>query len=137
MMARHDPGPERAPRMSHDFAGRLARASQAARSAKLSALVVTPSPDLFYLTGYDAPVLERLTALVVRAKGEPVLIVPRLEQPRAQASSAGKLVEVVSWMDGEDPYRLVRKAVKAKGRIGVTDRMWAAQLLGLQGALPN
>ena len=123
--------------MSHDFAGRLDRAAHAARSAKVSALVVTPSPDLFYLTGYDAPVLERLTALVVRAKGDPVLVVPRLEQPRAKASSAGKLVEVVSWMDGEDPYRLVRKLVKAKGRLGVTDRMWAAQLLALQGALPH
>jgi len=123
--------------MSHDFAGRLERAARAAHSAKLSALVVTPSPDLFYLTGYDAPVLERLTALVVRARGDPVLIVPRLEQPRAEASSAGKLVDVVSWMDGEDPNRLVRRLVKAKGRIGVTDRMWAAQLLGLQRALPH
>src|SRR5262245_38856311 len=117
MMARHERGPSRAPRMSHAFARRLDRAAQPARTVTLSALVVTPSPDLFYLTGYDAPVLERRTALVVRAKGGPVVVVPRLEQPRARASSAGKLVEVVSWMDGEDPYRLVRKLVKAKGRL--------------------
>jgi Xaa-Pro aminopeptidase len=125
--------------VTHDHRSRLDAAAAGTKRAGFSALVITPSPDLAYLVGYDAPVLERLTALVVRAKGDPVLVVPRLEQPRAQASPAGALAEVVSWKDGEDPNRLMRKLIKGKGkgRVGVTDRMWASQFLALQRALPQ
>ncbi len=48
---------------------RLARAATAAGEAGLAALLLTPGPDLRYLTGYDAQQLERLTCLVVPAAG--------------------------------------------------------------------
>ena len=44
-------------------ADRLERAAAAARAAGLSALLLTPGPDLRYVTGYDAQQLERLTCL--------------------------------------------------------------------------
>src|SRR2546422_267497 len=49
--------------MGHDFAGRLGRAAQRVRDTGSAALVVAPGPDLMYLTGYDAPPLERLRAV--------------------------------------------------------------------------
>src|SRR5439155_26068558 len=99
-------------------ADRLARAGRACRAAGIEALLVTPSADLLYLVGYDAPVLERLTALLVRAKGPPVLVVPELEVPRAAASPAGKLVEFEPWPDGEDPNRVVAKVLPGSGTFG-------------------
>ena len=90
--------------MSHDHAGRLARAAREAEAAGLDALLVAPGPDLVYLAGYDPPPLERLTALVLRPGAEPVLLVPELERPRAQASLAGSLVALERWGDGEDAY---------------------------------
>ena len=63
---------------------RLAEVSAAVADAGLDALLLTPGPDLRYVTGYDAHQLERLTCLVVPATGDPVLVVPRLEQPAAQ-----------------------------------------------------
>src|SRR6202044_2696170 len=68
---------------------RVERAAAAAAEAGLAALLLTPGPDLRYLTGYDAHQLERLTCLAVPAASSPhdsVLLVPALEYPAAEAS---------------------------------------------------
>jgi Xaa-Pro aminopeptidase len=59
-----------------DLTQRIKRAQQQAAEAGIDALLVTPSADLRYLTGYDATRLERLTALVIPTDGEPTLVVP-------------------------------------------------------------
>src|SRR5207249_2795735 len=102
----------------------------------VGAVVVTSGPDLVYLAGYDPPPLERLTALVLRPGADPVLMVPELERPRAEASPAGAIVQLATWSDGEDPYEAVR-GLLASPRVAVSDRMWAAHLIGLQRALPG
>src|SRR5450755_5102625 len=89
-------------------ADRLDRAAAAARAAGLGALLLTPGPDLRYVTGYDAQQLERLTCLALPAGGDPFLVVPRLELPAAQASPAGAFgLEMIPWDETEDPYQLV------------------------------
>src|SRR5690348_849108 len=94
--------------MGHDYRGRLARAATEAAGAGLDALVISPSPDLVYLTGYDALPLERLTALVVAADRDPVMLVPELERPRAAASPAGSLVELATWGETQDQFQALR-----------------------------
>ena len=111
---------------------RLRRAKANADEAGLAGLLLPPSPDLVYLTGYDPPPLERLTLLIVRPADDPVLVVPELERPRALDSPMGRRVEVVGWRDGEDPYELVGRMVPAAAKLGVGDRMWASHLLGLE-----
>jgi D-alanyl-D-alanine dipeptidase len=124
--------------MGHDHAGRLRRAADGASNLGIDALVVAPGPDLVYLIGYEAPPLERLTALVVRPGAEPVLIVPTLERPRAEGSGAGDVAEIVDWPDGADPYGAARSVLPAAaGRIGVSDRLWALHLLGIQAGTPD
>jgi Xaa-Pro aminopeptidase len=123
--------------MGHDHAGRLKRAAEATAQAGLDALVISPSADLLYLCGYDPPPLERLTALIVRADGDPLLLVPELERPRAAGSAAGGRVQITSWRDGEDPYEAARKLLPPGGAFGVADRMWASHVLALQAALPD
>ena len=122
--------------MPHDHAHRLARAAEETRSAELDALIVTPSPDLQYLLGYEAPLLARLTALVARAEGETVLVVPELERPRASAATAD-LVPIQTWRDGEDPFELIQRMLPAGGTYAVSDRMWAMHLLPLHRVLPR
>ncbi|HXF56392.1 MAG TPA: Xaa-Pro peptidase family protein [Actinomycetota bacterium] len=123
--------------MSPDHAGRLARAAEEAGGAGLDALIVAPSPDLVYLTGYDPPLLERLTALVVGPGREPVLLVPELERPRAASEPVRDLARIESWRDGEDPYEALSRLLAHGSRFGVSDRMWAVHLLGLERALPG
>jgi Xaa-Pro aminopeptidase len=119
-------------------ADRLDQAAQAAAAAGLSALLLTPGPDLRYLTGYDANQLERLTCLVLPASGTPGLIVPRLELPAAQASPAGGLgLDMIPWDETADPYGLVAKHLGQVEAVGLSDRMWALMVLRLRDALPG
>ena len=121
-----------------DFADRLRRAAQAASTAGVDALLVTPGPDLRYLVGYDAVALERLTCLVVPASGDPVLVAPRLELLAAQASPVGALgLAVHTWGETDDPYALVGRLIPTARRVAVDDLMWAVKVLALREAMPG
>jgi Xaa-Pro aminopeptidase len=123
--------------MGHDYGERLRRAGEAAGDAGIDALVITPSADLRYLIGYDPPLLERLTALLVRPDADPLLIVPELEAPRASDAPAGSLVEFRSWKDGEDPYGSVADVLGGVSALAVEEAMPAAHLLRIQRELPG
>ncbi|MDN5853198.1 MAG: Xaa-Pro peptidase family protein [Actinomycetia bacterium] len=102
-------------------------------------MLVSPGPDLRYLTGYDAKPLERLTCLVLQRDRAPFLIVPLLERPAAEASGVVELgIEIVTWQETEDPYALVAD------RIGLTaptlaydNHMWAEKVLAFADAMPD
>ena len=118
-------------------AGRLRLAADAAGAARLGALLLTPGPDLRYVTGYDAQQLERLTCLAVPANGDPFLVVPRLELPAAQASPAGRFgLEMIPWDETDDPYALVAGRLGLVSSVGLADRMWAMMVLRFRAALP-
>lgn len=104
----------------------------------LSHCVITPGPDLHYFTGYEAVALERITALVVPATGDPVLVSPLLERPAALASPIGQLgLEVLTWGETDDPYALIARITGPAAQLAVDGRMWADKLLRLQQALPT
>jgi Xaa-Pro aminopeptidase len=116
------------------LADRLRLAVQATADAGIDALLITPGADLRYLVGYDAKPLERLTCLLVPARGEPVLIVPRLEHAAAESSGAGSVVKVVTHEETDDAFALAAGLLRdALGgdpaTVGVADRMWAEQVL--------
>lgn len=129
---------EPAPFTADDFAERLRRAALSARVAGLDGILVTPGPDLLYLTGY-APVAitERITMLVVPVDAEPAMIVPRLERPDAEEAAGAPIVRITDWADGSDPYEACATLLTAAGRYAVSDSAWAMHLLGLQGRLPS
>jgi Xaa-Pro aminopeptidase len=116
---------------------RLQRARAAMRDAGVDALLVGPSADLRYLTGYDAPQLERLTMLALRADGEATLVVPELERPRAEDSGAGDVARIVTSGETDDPYAAVVTAVGDAARVAAGERMWALFLLELQRRFPR
>jgi Xaa-Pro aminopeptidase len=122
-----------------DLRDRLERARSAAASSGLDALLISPGPDLRYLTGYDAQPLERLTCLVLPASGALKLVVPALEKPAAQAAGVEALgLELVPWQETDDPYALVAKLLPGDVRaVGVDNRMWAEKVLALRAALPG
>ena len=122
-------------------AERLARARKEQAERGVDALLLGPSPDLTYLTGYRPPALESLTMLVLPAAGEARLVVPAPEAPLARDHLGGLEIEVAAWPETQDPVRLVTGALAAAGaaggRLGVGDRLWSAFLLRLQDALPG
>lgn len=124
--------------MSDEDPSRLHRTQEAAAAAGVDAVLVSPGPDLRYLTGYDAKPLERLTCLVVPAFGEPRLVVPHLELAAARAADVEALgLELVSWLETEDPYALTAGIVGNAERVALDNHMWAEKVLALAEALPG
>jgi Xaa-Pro aminopeptidase len=115
---------------------RLRRAADMAAAARMDAIVVAPSPDLVYLTGYDPMPLERPSLLIIRAGGDAVLLVPELERRLAQ-DTIGDAIELHGWTDAHDPYAVAAGLLPSQGRIGLGDRIWGVHVLALQEAVPE
>jgi Xaa-Pro aminopeptidase len=125
-------------RPSSETAGRLAGARSRTAAAGLDALLVTPGPDLCYLTGYEAVALERLTCLLVPAAGAASIVVPLLERAAAEASPIGaEGLEIHTWSETEDPYALVARLLAGARAVALDDHMWAAKVLALRAAMPG
>lgn len=118
---------------------RCTRARAALDVAGIDAALISPGPDLRYLTGYDAVPLERLTCLLLpRASSgaEPVLVVPVLEEPAAR-DAVGSGMEILTWGETDDPYALTARLCGGVKTVAVDDRMWAQKALDLRAAMPG
>ena len=123
---------------AEDFAARMTRAARSAEEAGLAGVLVTPGPDLTYLSGYiPMAITERLTMLVVSTARDPALIVPTLERPDAERAPGASTLTLHDWGDGSDPYDAAARLLDANGRYAVSDAAWAMHVLGLQRRLPG
>ena len=116
------------------FEDRRRRAAAKLAQRGDAALVLSPGPDLFYLTGYQIFATERLTCLVLSSDGRGTIVCPELEAPRARAAAS---IEIVMWSETDDPFALVAARIGAAREIAIADQMWAAFVLRLEGALPG
>jgi len=129
------------------YGARLAEAQSLLTDRNVHALLVGVGADLRYLTGYVAMPLERLTMLVVPARGHPALVAPRLEAMAAARSPAVRSgqVPVMPWDEADDAHALVASlladalgvAVGVGDRVLLSDRLWAMHVLGLERVLPG
>lgn len=130
--------PAAVPFTTADYAARMARVVTDARAAGLHGVLVTPGPDLVWLTGYRPTAMtERLTMLLLLEDRAPTLLVPVLERPDAEGAAGTAAVTVLDWPDGADPYAAASALLRPDGRYGVSDNAWALHLLSLQAALPG
>ncbi|MFG2884514.1 M24 family metallopeptidase [Streptomyces sp. NPDC048297] len=127
-----------APFTAGDYRARMERAARAAADAGLAGLLVAPGPDMVWLTGYTpTAITERLTLLVLAPGHDPVLVVPTLEAPDAEAAAGATALTLRDWTDGKDPYAVTAGLLDERGRFGISDNTWAMHLLGLQRTLPD
>jgi Xaa-Pro aminopeptidase len=130
--------PQPAAFTNEDFAARTRRVADSAVEKGLAGVIVTPGPDLVWLTGYrPTAITERLTMLVLSPDNEPTLLVPILERPDAEAAEGAGSLSLVDWADGTDPYETASPLLRSDGAFGISDSAWAMHLLGLQQALPQ
>jgi Xaa-Pro dipeptidase len=89
----------------------LSRLREELLGRRLDLFVATPGTNYQYLTGYSPGRSERLIALLVPADGDPVIVCPSFEVERIRRATP--IPGVRGWEEHEDPYRLVRDAVRA------------------------
>src|SRR5579885_3438989 len=101
----------------------------------IDALIIGPSPDLVYLSGFGGRQSERLLLFILPRLGTPRLLLPSFEAPRIAALLPD--VEMTLWDDGEDPLRDLRALVsrRTSARIGVGAQLFASTILALSDRL--
>ncbi len=127
--------------------GLRARAQALMKEAGIDLLLVSPSADLRYLTGYARGTSERPTLLALQPAREALMLVPQLEAAGA-AEIAG--VRLLTYSDTDNPFAVLSSALgignrgpsyttegRATGgvqpsRIAISDQTWARVLLQLQ-----
>ena len=121
---------------------RLARARQLMQQNDIGSLIVESGSSLDYLTGVQWHRSERLTAAVVPATGDPIIVTPFFEMPSVKETLAVP-VEIRTWNEDEDPLKLVADFLRERGvdrqpvafeetdRYFIVDRL-AQQLSGMK-----
>ena len=126
------------PFTSSDYAARMQRVVDSGVAAGLDGVLVTPGPDLVWLTAYQpTAITERMSMLFLTPDREPTLLVPTLERPDAEGAEGSSTLTLMDWPDGADPYAAASGLLRPDGRYGVSDSAWAMHLLGLQASLPD
>jgi Xaa-Pro aminopeptidase len=120
---------------------RLERAQNAMAAAGIDALLLTPGPDLRYLTGLgDVHAGERLVALLLTRDGQGLWISPAMNAPQVAACAAG-FNDIRIWTDATGYGPLVAGAARELGlggkTVAVDEEMRARFLLDLQDACPG
>ncbi len=124
-----------------EYQSRIARAQQLMTDAKpdYSALYVVPGSSLLYFTGIHWWPSERILALLIPQKGDPVLISPAFEEGRLREQLHWP-IEIKVWQEDESPYRLAAAWLKAKhvaaGRIAVESQTPYVFFDGLRKSYP-
>ncbi|UIP01289.1 Xaa-Pro peptidase family protein [Halobaculum sp. CBA1158] len=85
-------------------------------AAAADALVLFPSTNLRYLTGYTEEPGERHFLLFVTADADPVFLVPELSGEQVRAESV--VDDVRTWADDEDPVAAVESVLAELGLAG-------------------
>ncbi len=114
---------------------RIAKAQRLMRENRLDALLIEPGASLVYFTGVEWHRSERLTAAVLFAESDPIIVTPFFEEPSVRETLAIP-AEVRTWQEDESPFALIVGALRdrklARKWIGIeeTVRFFAFDALG-------
>jgi Xaa-Pro dipeptidase len=93
---------------------RIAKARQLMQQNGIGSIVVESGSSLDYLTGVQWHRSERLTAAVIPAQGDPIIVTPFFESPSVKETLAIP-AEVRTWNEDEEPLKLVADFLRERG----------------------
>ncbi|HYF82542.1 MAG TPA: Xaa-Pro peptidase family protein [Clostridia bacterium] len=96
------------------------------KEKEIKALVLSPSMDMLYTTGFNTFQGERLLVSVLDASGDIVFIVPKMYEHEVR----GKAIfdRIIAWDDSQDPKEILDLLCHEKGysegAVAIEDTMW-------------
>lgn len=114
---------------------RLERLIKKMSDNNLDAIILFPSSNMHYITGFKTHSSERLLICII-TKEKSVFIAPKLYESQIKKESF--ISDVITWNDGDDPYEIFRKFILENKlnikKVAVDDTLYAVQLLNLMKA---
>jgi len=105
----------------------------------IDGLCLTPSSDMYYLTGFWTSPSERMTLCIIPRLGEPLIVTSRLYESQVKATSWIESVEV--WSERLRQQLQLRNLLKRlrllTGNLAVPERMWVSHYKTLRDAAPR
>jgi Xaa-Pro dipeptidase len=126
---------------------RIAKARALMQKTGIGSIIVESGSSLDYLTGVQWHRSERLTAAVIPATGDPIIVTPFFEKPSV-AETLAIPAEIRTWNEDEEPLKLVADFLRERGvaaapvgfeetdRYFIFDRL-SQQLPGLKAVSAN
>jgi Xaa-Pro dipeptidase len=93
---------------------RIAKARVLMAQHGIGAIIVEPGASLDYFTGVQWWRSERLTAAVIPARGDAIIVTPFFERPSV-AESLSIPAEIRTWNEDEEPLKLVAGFLRERG----------------------
>ena len=132
------PVPDDGPADGSVFEQRTRECQRALVDSDADAIVLFPSSNLYYLSGFTDEPMERHLLLFV-AEDDVTYVVPDLYAEEVR--EATWVTDIRSWSDGDDPLNHVAAIVDesdlAGGHLLVDDSMWAIFTQELQATIPS
>ena len=108
---------------------RLEKARRLMTENRIDALMLTGGTSMVYFTGMQWGLSERMTAVIVPAKGNAFIVTPKFEEERtleqARTGPLGAGTQVLTWEEHESPGALVAQGLRsagiASGTLGVEE----------------
>ncbi|MFB6132797.1 MAG: M24 family metallopeptidase [Halanaeroarchaeum sp.] len=123
--------------MESVFEERTRSLQGALRDRDVDCVVLFPSPNLYYLTGFWEEPMERQLFLFVPASGDPAFVAPELYRSQLQESTW--IADIRPYGDDEDPQSLIAATARdldfAAGHLLLDPTMWALFTLDLRDIL--
>ncbi len=97
---------------------RIERARVLMRQHGIGAVIIEPGASLDYFTGVQWWRSERMTAAVIPAEGDAIIVTPFFERPSV-AETLAIPAEIRTWNEDEEPLRLVADFLRERGVAGL------------------
>lgn len=112
-----------APIAAEEYGARTARLLEHARSQQLAGVVLFDAHAILYYAGFAFIPTERPIALVLSARGDKALFVPRLEVEHARAmSGVGRVDSYIEYPFDPHPMEVLRRSL---AELGIQERLGA------------
>jgi Xaa-Pro dipeptidase len=99
--------------------GRIEKAKRLMTDNRMDALMLTGGTSMVYFTGMQWGLSERMTAVIIPARGEAFIVTPKFEEERtveqARTGPLGAGTAVMTWEEDEGPAALVARGLRAAG----------------------
>jgi Xaa-Pro aminopeptidase len=127
------------PITDEERAARIEKARKLMVANRIDAIFLEPGSSLYYYTGVNWSLSERMFALIIPARGELAWICPAFEEQRAR-----ELIrfgtDIRTWEEDESPYQRVAQIFKDRtvnaGTIGMEERVRFFLVNGIQKESP-
>lgn len=96
------------------------------KSKNIKAMILSPSSNMFYMTGFNTFPGERLLVNILVDNGKSIFIVPKLYE--SEVKEKAEFDEIYSWNDNQNPQDLIKLVAEKYGlqdcTIAIEETMW-------------